>query len=89
MPARSSLTSADTCLARSARTKLCCIFVALIFGTKLPGGYSTNYSNRRMLLRGLLLWLVWVTGRTVLGLADLGVVEIDERATLDFHCEMK
>jgi hypothetical protein len=42
-----------------------------------------------MLLRGLLLWLVWVTGRTVLGLADLGVVEIDERATLDFHCEMK
>jgi len=89
VPAKSYLASADTYLARSVRTKLCCIFVALIFGTKLPGGYSTNYSNRRMLLRGLLLQLVWVTGRTVLGLADLGAVEIDVRATLDFHCEMK
>ena len=42
-----------------------------------------------MLLRGLLLQLVWVTGRAVLGLADLGAVEIDVRATLDFHCEVK
>ena len=89
MPATSSLTSADICLTRSVRTKLCCIFVALIFGTKLPGGYSTNYRRRRMLRRALLLQLVWGIGRAVLGLAGLGVVGIDGRATLSFHCEMK
>ena len=38
---------------------------------------------------GLLLQLVWGTGRAVLELADLGVVGIDVKATLDFHCEMK
>jgi hypothetical protein len=42
-----------------------------------------------MLRRGLLLQLVWGTGRAVLGLAGLGGVGIDGRATLSFHCEMK
>ena len=71
------------------RTKLCCIFVALIFGTKLPGGYSTNYRSHKILRRGLLLQLVWGTGRAVLELAGLVVVGIDGRATSSFHCEMK
>lgn len=85
MPAGSP-TSRDTCLSHYARTKLC--FVAAIFGTKLPRGYSFH-CWRRMLRKGLLLQLVWVTGKAVLELADLGCFEISERATLNFRFEMK
>ena len=42
-----------------------------------------------MLPRGLLLQRVWVTGRAMLELADLGRLGIDERATLNFRFEMK
>ena len=42
-----------------------------------------------MLRKGLLLQLVWVTGKAVLELADLGCFEISERATLNFRFEMK
>ena len=42
-----------------------------------------------MLRRGLLLQRVWVTGRAVLELADLGRFGIGERAALNFRFEMK
>jgi hypothetical protein len=78
--------STDICLSHYSRTKLC--FVAAIFGTKLPRVHSFH-CWRRMLPKELLPKRVWVTGRSVLELADLGCFGINEMATFNFRFEKK